>query len=517
MRAAEYLDRAASITPQETGFIDHTGPMTFHDAMVLTHRIASALLCEPQIPQGAKVAIYSPNNTIAYLAALGINRCDYIWTPLNYRNSLETNIELMQFLDVDVLIFHSDFEDQVETIKNAVPNIGFFICLNAPSAHGLELTDFIADHNELITRPPEDPDQTIMIIATGGTTGPSKGVEHTHRTYEACITNMNSSLSPSKNLRHLIVAPLTHSTGFIASCHIAAGGCNIIHSGFDATAVLKTIEEEKITNIFLPPTAFYALLEHPDVKTRNVSSLTALILGSAPCSPEKFRRGVEVFGPCMTEAFGQMETLFPMLLKTAKDYLKPDGSIDEAVMRSTGRPGLASWIEIMDDDGNILPAGEKGEMVVRSSSVMKSYYKNPEATAEVSTHNWHHTGDVAVKDANGYVTIVDRIKDMIISGGFNVYPVEVEAVLNSLPYIENCAVIGVPDEKWGEAVKAVVQLTPNTTTSEEEIIAFCKEKLGSVKSPKTVDFWETLPLSPVGKVLKRDIRQSFWSENSRAI
>jgi acyl-CoA synthetase (AMP-forming)/AMP-acid ligase II len=171
----------------------------------------------------------------------------------------------------------------------------------------------------------------------------------------------------------------------------------------------------------------------------------------------------------------------------------------------------------MDDDGNLLPRGERGEIVVRGNLVMKGYFNNPEATEEVSKFGWHHTGDIGILDEDGYIYIVDRKKDMIISGGFNVYPSEIEQVLWAHPAVGDCAVIGVPDDKWGEAVKAVIELKPGAAATEAEIIALCKEKLGGVKAPKTVDFIDALPRSAVGKVLKKDLRARYWVGRERTI
>ena len=202
---------------------------------------------------------------------------------------------------------------------------------------------------------------------------------------------------------------------------------------------------------------------------------------------------------------------------SARDHFDAGKLADDKRLTSCGRATPFVNVQIMDDAGNILGAGEMGEIVLRSSLVMKGYYKNPEATKEASSHGWHHTGDVGMRDEDGFFYIVDRKKDMIITGGFNVYSTEVEQAVLSHPAVLDCAVIGVPDDKWGEAVKAVVQLKPGAEASEDEIIALCKEAIGAVKAPKSVDFREDLPRSPVGKVLKREIRDAFWQGKSRAI
>jgi acyl-CoA synthetase (AMP-forming)/AMP-acid ligase II len=295
------------------------------------------------------------------------------------------------------------------------------------------------------------------------------------------------------------------------------GGVNIILPGFDPEVLLDVIEREKVTHLYLPPTAVYGLLAHPKTQTTDFSSLKAFIVGAAPIAPEKFKEAVRVFGPVMVEGFGQTETLIPILVKNARDYLRSDGSIDEDVVRAAGRATDVARIAIMDEEGNLLPAGERGEIVVRSSMVMQGYYKKPEESAAVSTFGWHHTGDVGVMDARGYVTIVDRIKDMIVSGGFNIFPVEIEKVIQGHPAVLDCIVVGVPDDKWGEAVKAVVQLKSGQSASEEDILSLCKQHLGSTKTPKSVEFWDELPRSAVNKLLKKDVRAKFWGAQWRAI
>jgi acyl-CoA synthetase (AMP-forming)/AMP-acid ligase II len=190
---------------------------------------------------------------------------------------------------------------------------------------------------------------------------------------------------------------------------------------------------------------------------------------------------------------------------------------NEKLLASCGRATLLTAVDVMDDHGKRLEAHEVGEIVVRGSLVMQGYYKDPEATADVSKFGWHHTGDLGYKDKDGYFYIVDRKRDMIITGGFNVYPGEVEQVIWSHSAVQDCAVIGVPDEKWGEAVKAVVELKMDATLSEAELIMLCKERLGSVKAPKTVEFWTALPRTAVGKVRKKDIREHFWADRTRKI
>jgi len=516
MRFSEYLDRAAGLFPNHEVFIDSDHRLNFRDACDYTHKIANALTTSLNLKAGAKVAVFSPNAVSGYLSILGVNRADLIWVPINNRNSLDTNIELLQFFDVECLLFHSDFEDDILEVKKHVPGITNIVCINAKSEHGPSLEMLTENCSNQYPRVKEDPEAPAIILATGGTTGPSKGVVQTQRGVEMA-TDMQIDAMQLEHMRYLVVAPITHAAGLMIPAVYALGGATVMLPGFDPKQVLDAVQREKITHLYLPPTAIYALLDYPHLDDYDFSSVQQFICGSSPIAPERLRQAATVFGPCMVEWYGQSETLFPTLTKTAEDYLDAAGNFREAVLTSTGRPAQNCWVEIMDDDGNILGAGEKGEIVIRGSSVMAGYYKNPEATAEVSMFDWHHTGDMGIKDEDGFITIVDRKKDMIISGGFNVFPVEVEKVLNSHPAIRDCAVIGVPDEKWGEAVKAVVKLNDGLQVEGDELIALCKKELGSVKAPKTVEFWDDLPLSPVGKVLKRDVRETFWKGHARAV
>ncbi len=516
MRFSEYLDRAAGLYPEHEAFVDSDIRLDFRSSVEYTHKVANALTTKLNLTSGTKIAVYSPNNVLGYLAVLSVNRADMVWLPVNYRNALESNIGLLEFFGAECLIFHSDFEDDIAEIRKRVPSIKDVVCVDAESAHGESMASLIEDCESDFPRLPEDPNAPCIIIGTGGTTGPSKGVMLSHRNIETSLYMM-LDLGVPDNARYLVVAAITHAAGLFIPGFYAIGGASIILPEFNATTFLETVEKERITHVYLPPTAIYALLDYPDLGKYDLSSLQGFYCGAAPIAPERFREAVGVFGPCMTELYGQSETFFPTIIKTSDDYLDADGNFREHVLTSTGRASTKCWIEIMDDDGKILGPGEKGEIVVRGSSVMLGYYNNPEETAEVSGFGWHHTTDMGIRDKEGYITIVDRKKDMIISGGFNVFPVEIENVLNTHPAIRDCAVIGVPDDKWGEAVKAVVQLNDGQTVDAAELKALCKEQLGSVKTPKSFEFWPDLPVSPVGKVLKRKIREKFWEGMDRAV
>ena len=259
------------------------------------------------------------------------------------------------------------------------------------------------------------------------------------------------------------------------------------------------------------------MLAHEEVGNFDYSSLQHFMVGAAPTSLEKLKEACRVFGPCMTEAYGQTEAPAAITLKAPWDYLDAEGNINEERLRGIGRPAIFNQVKILGGDGKEMPRGEPGEICVGGKLVTLGYLDNPEATAAAHRDGWLWTGDVGVMADDGYIQIVDRSKDMIITGGFNVYPNEVEQVIAENAAVQECAVIGVPDEKWGEAVKGIVLLRPGGEASADELIALVKEKLGSVKAPKSIDFVTELPKSPVGKVLKTELRKPYWADQGRAV
>ena len=517
MRLADSFDAIADQHPNSLAFVEGAVRLTFAEARRTVHAMATALARARENGAGAHVAIYAPNDHRVSLLHLGTNLADMAWLSVHIRNTVETNAEVLDYFDASIVFFHSYFESSVPILKAKLSKAKLFICIDRDSEHGQSMEEWLADCWLPFGNNPEDPATTAFLQPTGGTTGPSKGAVHTHRTLEMMGLAVASAFGVDADSRHLVIAPLTHAAGLIALGFTIRGGANVILPGFDAEAVLTSIENERITHLFLPPTAVYALLAHPRTKQTDFSSLKGFIVGAAPIAPEKFKEAVRVFGPVMYEGFGQTETLIPILIKRPADYLKSDGSFDEEAVRAAGKAVDVVRVGIMDPEGNLLPAGERGEIVVRSSMVMQGYYKKPEETAAVSTFGWHHTSDVGIVDERGFVTIVDRIKDMIVSGGFNIFPVEIEKVIQGHPAVLDCIVVGVPDEKWGEAVKAVVQLKPGHAADEDELITLCKDQLGSTKSPKTVEFWAELPRSAVGKLLKKDVRAKFWGDQWRAV
>ena len=511
MRLIDYFDRGADLYPERDCLHDGTRGWTYRDVRAVTHRVANGLLAAG-LSVGHKVAVYSPNHAMAYAALLGIQRAGLIWAPVNARNALEENLYILDNSDVAFLFYHSSFEAALPRIREACPRIRKFVCLDDPS-----FDDWLARADAVAPDLPDAPDDVAILISSGGTTGRPKGVQITNRGIETLNAIFWACMPIDRPPVHLMVAPMTHAAGVCSFPMLPFGGTNIFMGTADPGAILAAIETHRVTHVYMPPTLIYILLAHPDVRKYDYSSLTNLVYASAPMSVDKLVEAIEVFGPVLTQTYGQAEAAMVCTFFSPQDHVEALQGNKRHRLASCGKVTPLMRLEVMDDEGRRLPRGARGEIVVRGGLVMKGYYRNPQATEEASTFGWHHTGDIGVIDEDGFVYIVDRKKDMIISGGFNVFPSEVEQVLWSHPAVQDCAVIGVPDDKWGEAVKAVVELKQGAAASADELIALAKEKLGGVKAPKSVDFVAALPRSPVGKVLKKDLRATYWAGRDRKI
>ena len=517
MRLADYFDKAVRNRTRDFALVEDDLRVTHAEVQAHAHAIANAMDADEAIRPGAHIAVYCPNHWRVPVLLLAINRADRVRIPVHTRNPLDVNLQVLDFMDCEVLFFHSKFEHQIAQMRAALPKLRRVICIDAESAHGTSLDLWCAPHRRPYRSQMEDPMAPTFLQPTGGTTGPSKAAIHTHRSAEMMLIANRMTSDANEQHTYLAVAPLTHAGGTAAMHTLCAGNTVVVLEDTSPTAILDAIERHAVTHFFLPPTLFYMVLAELERAPRQLPSLRQISVGAAPVSPDKVKQATRMLGPIISEGYGQTECGAPVTRKAPGDYVRPDGSFDEAVLRSAGRPVDTVWVEIMNEQGELLPPGERGEIVVRGGSLMLGYYKNPEETEKIDTFGWRHTGDVGVKDARGFVTIVDRVKDMIVTGGFNVFPAQIESVILELDAVQECAVVGVPDEKWGEAVKAVIELKPGQTLDEQQVIALCKARLGGVYAPKSVEVWPSIPRSAVGKTLRREVRARFWDPNDRLI
>jgi acyl-CoA synthetase (AMP-forming)/AMP-acid ligase II len=515
MRLIDYFDRGADLNPESACLIMGDTSQTYREVRDRSHRIAKALIAA-DFAFGDKAAVVSPNCAVAFECVLGILRADGVWVKVNFRNAAAENASVLDQLDTAVLFFHSTLAEQIAQFRMLCPKIRTYVCIDGVVADSRRLEEWIANVQGLAPERGARSETFATLTSTGGTTGRPKGVMASNLTWQTFIGNFHTCFPLRGPQVHLVVAPMAHAAGSFALVMTAAGAANVILPRFDAEAVMGAIPRYRVTTLFLPPTAIYTMLSHPKVREFDYSSLQYFFYTAAPMSVAKLREAIDVFGPVMTTMFGQVEAPATCTFLPPWELVE-NGIVNEKRLASCGRPSLHTRVAIMDDSGQLLPRRQSGEIVVRGNLVMRGYYQNPQATAEASLFGWHHTGDIGYMDEDGYLFIVDRKKDMIISGGFNVYSAEVEQVLACHPAVQDCAVIGVPDEKWGEAVSAVVELKPGQSVSDSELIEFAKARLGSIKAPKKIEFWAALPRSIAGKVLKAEIRHKYWKHADRRI
>lgn len=518
MAIIDFFDRGAALDPAAPCLTEGDRTLSHAEAAAWSHRIAAAL-ARDGIGPAERAAVLAPNGVNGFLAMLGIWRSGAAWLPLNARNALDANREIVAHAAPAALFFHSAYAQQAFALRDAVPALRLLVCVDERLDGAPALLDWAAEEPARFETPPRDPESLAVLMSTGGTTGLPKAVMLPDRSFDAMAANFLHAMPASDEERpvHLIAAPMTHGAGFCAIPLMAAGAHHVLLGAFEIEDLLAEIERRGVTHVFFPPTVIYSMLAHARVRDYDYGSLRHLIYAAAPMSVEKLQEAIDVFGPVMSQVFGQAEApLTCTALPPAAHRVDPAGPHARRLW-SCGRRTLLTPVAIMDDDGRLLAPGERGEIVVRGPLVMAGYYRDDAATRSTSTNGWHRTGDIGEIDDDGYVYIVDRKRDMVITGGFNVYPTEVEQVLWAHPAVQDCVVIGAPDPKWGEAVTAVVELKEGHAADEPELVAFCRERLGGVKTPKRVHVWEELPRSAVGKVLKRDVRETFWAGRERAV
>ncbi|MRV71969.1 AMP-binding protein [Duganella sp. FT92W] len=517
MAIIDFFDRGWRGNPDGIAYIQDEREYTFREVRELSCRVANAL-AESGFGRQAIGAVWSDNDVTGWTCLLGLWRAGMTGIPVNGRNAPSENQYALDFFDCEVLFFQQRFAETLEALRPQLPKVRLWVCTDGELPWAISLQRWCGNQSADAPQVEYGMDDVVTLSATGGTTGLPKGVMNTHRSIQTYLAQFMMA-HPYQGARpvNLAAAPMTHTAGLMSLPCTSLGGTVVVVTRPEPATVFGAIMKYKVTELFLPPTVIYRLLDIPGVEKLNLSSLKYFLYGAAPMSVEKLKRAIEVFGPVMAGGYGQTEAPASISYLPPADHFIDGKLASDERLSSVGRPNPLIRVEIMDDRNQVLPQGATGEICVRGDLVMKGYYKAPDKTAETIIDGWLHTGDVGHLDAEGFLHITDRKKDMIISGGFNVYPSEVEQVIWSHPAVQDCAVIGVPDDKWGEAVKAVVELNAGQSVSAEDVIALCKEKLGSVKAPKSVDFVPALPRSPVGKVLKKDLREQYWKGVQRRI
>lgn len=499
--------------PDREAFVAGDERLTYAKSADLISRFAHVLAAKG-LRDGSSMVALSPNAPRIYLAQVACGMVRARWSGLHPLGSIEDHVALCDDAEATVLLVHPKYAETGAAIAAQASSVQTVLTLG-PCDLGEDL-DALAEAapSRPLRAPRASPDEIVWMPYTGGTTGRSKGVLHDHVSMMAGMLALADAWALPDRPRYLACAPITHASGLPVAPTLARGGTVVLLPGFDPDAWLDAIEREHINYAFVVPTILYAMLDRGGLGDRDLSSLETIIYGSSPMSPSRLAEAIEAFGPVLLQGYGQTETLgLGTVLR--RDEHDPVGRPE--LMSSCGRAVTGAQVELLDEAGGEVADGDIGEMCLRAPFTMAGYWKRPEATAEVLNGGWLRTGDLARRDDEGFFHIVDRKRDLIISGAFNVYPSEVEGVLSGLPGVSAAAVIGVPDPKWGEAVTAFVVPRPDATLDPEVLRQAVRTRKGAHQAPKVVHIVPELPTTAVGKIDKRALRAQFWTDEARAV
>jgi fatty-acyl-CoA synthase len=513
----EFRERAVSLYRDKIGIVDGDKRFTYGDYDQRINRFANALT-DLGVGKGDVVSFITYNSHQLLEAYYAIPQICGILNPINIRLSHHEIEYILNHAETKVLCFHQDFLSLVGNLRPHLPNVEYFIILEtgAYPEWSMEYENLLASASldSEIDLDSIDEDAVIELFYTSGTTGNPKAVQVTNRSLYIHTLTAIPGFRVSDHDTLLHVVPLFHVNGWGSPQFLTAvGGKHVMLRKVDFGEMLRLIEQERVTKLLGVPTIFNDMLQHPDLKKYDLSSLEEVIIGGAPSPLSLIEALEEQIGCRAYVGYGLTETTPFITIARPKPHLELDETIRLETQVKTGLPLVGVRIRVIDQHGNEVPADEKsiGEIVVRGNQVMKGYLKDPGGTAAVIVDGWLHTGDMAVVDVEGYITIVDRKKDIIISGGENIASVEIEKVIQDHPAVFEVVVIGVPDEKWGEVPKALVVLKPGLAATEAEIIKHVRGHLAKYKAPKTVEFRNEFPKGGTGKILKQEIKKEYWA------
>jgi long-chain acyl-CoA synthetase len=516
----DIIDRNTLMWPDRIATIWGDTRYTFMEFRQRVNRCANAFMAL-DVMEGDRVAVLLRNCSQYVELHFAIPLGRMIIVPLNYRNRQKELTYAINNSGANSLIVGSDYLDIIDTIRQHIKGVKNFISIDEKRNGYLEYEGLLSTHSDDDPKVNYTEDDVIVLGYTSGTTGPAKGAMITQKNLLTEVRNSHATIPISPEDVGLNLFPYFHIGFCRCTCYMAMGAMSVC-ADFDPQAVCQIIEKERVTQMAASPSQVTFLVNYHDVAKYDLSSLRKVICGGGPvplATVKKFfelaSEDFEIFwvtlgmteaSPCYTGNSVRREMLGEVERKmNAFKGRKPSGV-------SVGWAYPYCQVRVVDENGQDVPAWEVGEIICRGDNVMKGYWRLPEATQETIRDGWLHTGDMGVFTDERELYAVDRKKDMILSGDENIYPAEIEEVLHSHPSILEAAVIGVPDEKWGETVKAIVVLKEGAKASEEEIIGFCKERLSSYKKPTSVDFVDELPRNPSGKVLKRELRKPHWGE-----
>lgn len=502
--------RALARFPDRVAFRSDKTDLSYAGTLDMIGRF-QRILHKAGIGPGKRIALLSANRADTWCAGVAAQALGGAVTSLHPMGSLDAHVGQIADADVTAIVIDpANYGTRGGELAAAFPAITTFTV--GPAGYGHNLLALAAVEGTSTAQDMSSPNDMATLNYTGGTTGKSKGVMRSNGAIAHMALTILAEFELPACPRYLAVAPISHVSGTNVLPTLLRGGTVHLLEKFDPDMLFAAITRERINFALMVPTMIYTLLDHPRLGAHDLSSLELLLYGASPMSPTRLMEGLERIGPVFSQLYGQTEC-YPIAVLRKEDHDPKRPKLFEAC----GFPTGASEVRLLDDNDREVEPGTPGEICVRSPIVMSGYWKQPDLTKEAFSGGMLHTGDIAVADEVGRLFIVDRKKDMIVSGGFNVYPREVEDVLTTHPSVAMAAVIGIPDQKWGEAVAAYVVLKEGAAPIQQELTQLVKDRKGSVLAPKQVEFISALPLTPLGKVDKKALRARHWTEQSRSV
>lgn len=518
MRLHDFFDYWSREQPDAEFGVAGEAKLSYGDAARVANRMANALI-GAGCGKGDRVAVLSRNRLWFPLLYFAAAKAGVVLVPVNWRLAPAEWLAILNDAEPSALVASREYLDAVDEMRSDLTATRRFVGEEAGARPGWD--DLEQWWGESPATPP-DVDvrgaDAVYQMYTSGTTGLPKGAVLTHESVTSNVAQVAVAGALAPGDRGLVVLPMFHAAIIPTTLTVLArGGSIYVLEDFAPDEMVRVLSEEGIVTATLVPAMLQAcLVGVPDLRARRYESLRTIYYGASPIAEDTLRGAMEAFDCGFVQSYGMTEASQALTLLSAADHTRALRDRPELLL-SAGRPVAGTVIKVFDDEDKPVSDHRLGEIVARGPQVMSGYSRRPEETVETLRGGWLHTGDVGRLDEEGYLFVEDRVKDMIVSGGENVYPRTVENILFEHPAIADAAVISVPDDRWGETVKAVVALRPGTTSSEEEIIEFCRTRLGGFERPRSVDFVDALPRNPTGKVLKRVLREPYWAGRARRV
>lgn len=515
MNVGSLMTRAAHAAPQHPAVIYGDLRRTYAETNARADRMASALE-RAGIGKGDRVAILQHNCPELLETLFAIFKAGAIAVPINARSHPKEFAYVIADSGAKALVFTEEFAGGIEAVRSEIDGVKIFVCIGSPPAWAKDYDAFLATGATTHSDADCDKDDVAWLFYTSGTTGKPKGAMVTHGNLQFMTDRYPREvykLGADDIVMH--AGPMTHGSGLWILPITAGAGTHLIPTSrsFDPDQIFRLIETHRVTKIaFIAPTMITMLLNSPAVDKYDTSSLRFVGYGGSPMYVEDLKRAVKRFGPVFCQIYGQGESPMTITMLTPDDHRLRDDALAEKRLASAGRVRDDIVVAVLDENDKELGPDKIGEIAIQGDVVMKGYWNKPEATEEVFKNGWYHTGDLGLRDEGGYVYLLDRKKELIISGGANIYPREVEEVLLLHPGVLEVAVIGLPDRLWGESVMAVVRSRPGANPTEEELVELCRDNLAGYKKPRYFRFVSDLPKSGYGKILKRELKAQIVEE-----